>query len=306
MEVELHQLNLRYASLRAEQPRLERQLLADLAEEGQRQPLVVVQGEENTFTLIDGYKRVRALDRLGRDTAKVLVWGVSEAEALVVERLMRRGEADSAIEEGWLLRELAEVHGLSHGEMARRFGKSTSWVSRRLGLVTALPAQVAHAVARGSISAYAAEKYLLPLARANATEVENIAQAIARQPMSTRSIERLVADYQRATPAVRARILADPQLYVRAQATTEPASQPAQEHSPAEAVRSSLLRLATQVGRCQQVLSEHSCHLTDVQRQQAREMIAGIDQSLAILVCVAESEVGYARPQYTGGNSQVA
>ena len=66
MEVELHQLLLRYERLRKRAPRAERTLLASLAEIGQQTPVVVVADAER-FVLIDGYKRVRALKRLAHD-----------------------------------------------------------------------------------------------------------------------------------------------------------------------------------------------------------------------------------------------
>ena len=52
--------------------------------------------------------------------------------------MLRGGDGDSAIEQGWLLRELMQRFGLGLDELARRFDRSTSWVSRRLGLVTDL------------------------------------------------------------------------------------------------------------------------------------------------------------------------
>jgi hypothetical protein len=33
---------------------------------------------------VDGYKRVRVLRRLGRDTVRALVWDLGEAEALLL------------------------------------------------------------------------------------------------------------------------------------------------------------------------------------------------------------------------------
>ena len=62
MDLELHQLTLRYERLRKRQPREERGLLVSLSEIGQQLP--VVQEPPTHFILIDGYKRVRALKRL--------------------------------------------------------------------------------------------------------------------------------------------------------------------------------------------------------------------------------------------------
>ena len=128
MDLEFHQLDLRYERLRRRNPRRERLLLASVAETGQQLPVVVVEGgDEGRWVLIDGYKRVRALRRLARDTVRATAWVVSEAEALLLDRLMRTAESEGALEQGWLLRELHQRFGFSCEELARRFDKSKSW-----------------------------------------------------------------------------------------------------------------------------------------------------------------------------------
>src|SRR5690606_13271393 len=141
-------------------------LLASLAERGQQLPIVVV-AEGDQFVVIDGYKRVRALKRLARDTVRGLCWSMPELEALMLERRLRAASED-AFEQAWLLAELRERFGLALEELAQRFERSKSWVSRRLGLIEALPESVHEQVRSGSLPAHAAMKYLLPLARANA------------------------------------------------------------------------------------------------------------------------------------------
>jgi hypothetical protein len=67
VELEFHQLELRYERLKVVRPEPERRLLASLAEVGQQVPVMVVKGVgESSFVVIDGYKRLRALRRLGR------------------------------------------------------------------------------------------------------------------------------------------------------------------------------------------------------------------------------------------------
>jgi ParB/RepB/Spo0J family partition protein len=168
MEVEFHQLVLRYTELRCRDARRERHLMGSLAEQGQQVPVVVVRAEvEGQYVLVDGYKRVRALHKLGRDIVQALVWDLGPAEALILERLMRQCEPDSPIEQGWLLITLRDEHGLSLDELARRFDHSKSWVSRRVSLVEGLPEAVQDLVRRGTIPPHGAMKYLVPLARAN-------------------------------------------------------------------------------------------------------------------------------------------
>ena len=126
------ELDLRYEKLRTRKPEAERKLLASLAEIGQQVPVVVVRGEApEQFVLIDGYKRVRALRRLGQDLVAGTCWDLREAEALVLDRLMRTGEGATALEQGWLLHELTVRFELALEDLGRRFARSASWVSRR-------------------------------------------------------------------------------------------------------------------------------------------------------------------------------
>jgi hypothetical protein len=100
VDVEFHQLDLRYEALRKRSPRREARLLASLAEGGQQVPVVVVAGDGGRQVLVDGYKRVRALVRLRRDTVRAVAWDLAEAEALLLERLMRNADGNGALEEG--------------------------------------------------------------------------------------------------------------------------------------------------------------------------------------------------------------
>jgi ParB family transcriptional regulator, chromosome partitioning protein len=217
MEIEHHQLDLRYTELRRKDARRERHLLSSLAEHGQQVPVVVVAAaEENRYILVDGYKRVRAIKKLRRDTVTALVWELPSADALVLERMMRSGEPDSPLEQGWLLSALKDEHGLSLDELARRFDRSKSWVSRRLGLAAGLPAAVQEAVRLGRIGPHAAMRYMVPLARANGEDCLRLTAAIA-EPLSSRQVATLYAGYKAGDMEAKERLIDDPLLYLRAQ-----------------------------------------------------------------------------------------
>jgi ParB/RepB/Spo0J family partition protein len=197
VNVELHQLDLRYEKLRTHKPEAERKLVGSLAEIGQQVPVVVVHGEgPERFVLVDGYKRVRALRRLGQDLVGATCWDLSEAEALVLDRLMRTGEGATALEQGWLLHELSVRFELSLEDLGRRFARSASWVSRRLALVGELPAAIQAHVQRGELPAHAAMKHLVPLARANAEACERLVAAIAGKGLTNREIGQLYAAWR--------------------------------------------------------------------------------------------------------------
>jgi len=85
MQLEFHQLDRRWEHLRVREPHRQRRLLASLADSGQQTPIVVVVSKDNRecYLVIDGHKRVAALEQLGRDTVEATVWEMSEAEALL-------------------------------------------------------------------------------------------------------------------------------------------------------------------------------------------------------------------------------
>ena len=223
MDLEFHQLDLRYEGLRVRRPEREKRLLASLADRGQQVPIVVIALAEelNRFLVIDGYKRIRALQRLGQDTVRVTVWDLNETEALVLDRSLRTAEAETALEQGWLLAELHRSFGLSLDDLARRFDRSVSWVSRRLALVRELPDSIQQQVRRGEIGAHAAMKYLVPMARANREDCERLAEAIAWHKFTTQEVGVLYAAWRTGLFPIRQRVLEDPKLFLRARRELE-------------------------------------------------------------------------------------
>jgi ParB family chromosome partitioning protein len=231
MELELGQLELRYEALRTRSARRERRLLASIAEVGQQTPIVVVR-DAARHVVVDGYKRVRVLGHLRHDTVRATAWELVEADALVLERVLRAGDADSAIEQGWFLREMSERFGLSREELSRRFDRTPSWVSRRIALVGELPASVQGHVRSGAIGAHAAMKYLVPLARANTEDCARLADAIAPSRPSSRQMGELYATYASAHAEARELCVRSPLLVLRARA--EATREGAGERTPVE------------------------------------------------------------------------
>src|SRR5207249_236252 len=223
MELEFHQLDLRYERLRVRQPARERRLLASLADAGQQMPIVVV-AAALAYVVVDGHKRVRSLRRLQRDTVTAVVWEMSEAEALIFRQLLRTDATDSAFEQGWLLRTLHEDHGVALDVLARRFDRSVSWVSRRVSLVRTLPEAIQQYVHEGRLVAHAAMKYFVPLARANAADCVRLVEAIVPHRLTTRQIGRLYHAYLTGVDATRELVMTDPLLVLRV--TDETAAAP--------------------------------------------------------------------------------
>src|SRR5215469_8981017 len=224
MQLEFHQLDRRWEHVRVRRPERQRQLLASLAATGQQTPIIVVAVAEqaNRYLVIDGYQRLAALEQLRRDTVEAVVWPLSEAEALVLERSLRMAERATALEEGWLLAELEQRFSYGLEELARRFDRSLSWVSRRLALVELLPQSVQQQVRSGAITAHVAMKYLVPVARSRPEDCQPMAEALATHRFTSREAGQLYAAWRDATPAIRQRILRQPQLFLKAQRQRQP------------------------------------------------------------------------------------
>jgi ParB family chromosome partitioning protein len=181
MQLEFHQLDRRWEHLRVRHPARQRRLLASLAEAGQQTPIVVVVAEgPDRYVVIDGYKRIAALEQLGRDTVEAVAWPMSEAAAVLLDRSLRLSEQETALEVGWLLAELEQRFGYGLDELARQFDRSVSWVSRRLALVELLPETIQQQVREGKVLAQVAMKFLAPVARQSLEDCQRMAAIFAQ------------------------------------------------------------------------------------------------------------------------------
>jgi ParB/RepB/Spo0J family partition protein len=219
MQLEFHQLDRCWEHLRVHHPSRQRRLLASLAEVGQQTPIVVVaaEGQADRYVVIDGYKRIVALEQLGRDTVEAVVWPMSEAAAVLLDRSLRLSEHESALEVGWLLAELEQRFGYGLDELARRFDRSVSWVSRRLALAELLPEAIQQQVREGKVLAQVAMKFLVPTAHQSLEDCQRMAAIFAQHHCDTRKAGQLYAAWRKGSPAIRKRILDDPELFFKTQ-----------------------------------------------------------------------------------------
>ena len=188
--------------------------------------VVAAEGQADRYVVIDGYKRIAALEQLGRDTVEAVVWPMSEAAAVLLDRSLRLSEHETALEVGWLLAELEQRFGYGLDELARRFDRSVSWVSRRLALVEVLPEAIQQQVREGKIPAQVAMKFLVPVARQSLEDCQRMAAIFAQHHCDTREAGQLYAAWRKGSPTIRKRILDDPALFFKTQ-------RQAQEKAPA-------------------------------------------------------------------------
>ena len=279
MQTEFHQLDRRWEHLRVRHAARQRRLLASLAESGQQTPIVVVaaEGQADRYVVIDGYKRIAALKQLGRDTVEAVVWPMSEAAAVLLDRSLRLSEHETALEVGWLLAELEQRFGYGLDELARRFDRSVSWVSRRLALAEVLLEAIQQQVREGKILAQVAMKFLVPVARQSPEDCERMAAIFAEHQCDMREAGQLYGAWRKGSPAIRKRILDDPELFFKTQ-------RQAQEKGPA-GTGAELLRdlemVVAIVNRAQRrLVGAVVTELDDQQAKAARHQIERIQKQL--------------------------
>jgi ParB/RepB/Spo0J family partition protein len=283
MQLEFHQLERRWEHLRVRSPQRQRRLLASLAESGQQTPIVVVaaEGQPDRYLVIDGYQRIGALQQLGKDIVEAVVWPLSETEALLLDRSMHWSEHETALEQGWLLAEMERRFGYGLDELARRFDRSVSWVSRRLALVELLPEAIQQQVREGKISAHVAMKYLVPVARIHLEGCQQMAAAFARHHCDTRQAGQLYAAWRGGSPAVRQRLLDEPELFFKTQRQAEPDPKSTSSAAPGAELLRDLEMVAAIVNRATRRLAGATAEMNSSQLEKARCQIERIQDQLS-------------------------
>jgi ParB family transcriptional regulator, chromosome partitioning protein len=222
LEVDLHLLELRFAGARLIEPQAVERLARSIERDGQIVPCIVVvssssdaEGAER-LVLIDGYRRVAALRRLGHDRAAVERWPCDLAEAVVGVLARTQGRSFAAIEEALLLREVTQGLGVSQREAGRRCGRDGSWVNRRLKLLSSLTEAAIAAIREGRLSSWAAAQVVAPLSRANSAHADRLLHAQSEAQLTTRELRQWFAHYQKARRGIRERMVDHPRLFLQA------------------------------------------------------------------------------------------
>lgn len=165
--------------------------LADsIRQNGLLQPLVVRRSKDG-WELVAGERRWRALRRLGRGTAPVLVRELSDQQMLVlalVENLQR--EDLTPLEEAIGYQRLTDDFGLTQQEVAERVGKDRSTVANTLRLL-ALPEEARELLAAGKLSAGHARAIL---GAPNEAAQVALAREVVSRGLTVRATERRVRE----------------------------------------------------------------------------------------------------------------
>jgi ParB family chromosome partitioning protein len=186
-------------------------------------------------------------------------------------------------------------------EVARRFDKTPSWVSRRLALVRELPESIQEQVRNGRLVAHAAMKHLVPLARANRAEAEQLARVCGARQLSSREVGGLCMAWRSGTAATRALILENPEVVLRAQQEAGRAREPV---SPDERLASDFSALAGVARRTARLLCEAG--VRDYSREQLARAARSAQAEADTLFTLCRKERLLAGPEPQDGNPRAA
>ena len=239
--------------------------------------VVAAEDQADRYVVIEGYKRIAALEQLGRDTVEAVVWPMSEAAAVLLDRSLRLSEHETALEVGWLLAELEQRFGYNLAELARRFDRSMSWVSRRLALIEILPQAIQQQVREGKILTQVALKFLVPVARQNLEDCQQMSAIFAQHHCDTREAGQLYAAWRKGSPAIRKRILDDPELFFK---TQRQAREKAPAGTGADLLRDLEMMAAIANRAHRRLAGAAATELDHLQRKAARRQIDRIQKQL--------------------------
>jgi ParB-like chromosome segregation protein Spo0J len=215
--VSLGEISTDLGRVRCPQPNQIARMRQSLSTHGQMTAVIAVEREQK-LVLVDGFKRLRAASEMSWKEMWVNVRSLDErGQWAVMLTLNRTPGALSVLEESMILREL--IHrGLSQTEIAEMVGRHKSWVSRRIGLIERLHADLVEWVKTGMMSAAMAQR-LMVLPHGNQLEM---AAVVTQSELTVLQAELLVNLWQKAKePAVRRFLLTEPRRAIdNAQAET--------------------------------------------------------------------------------------
>ena len=175
------------------------ELAASIQEHGIIQPLILTQsGTPGMYILIAGERRLMAAKQVGLETVPAILRTSSEQERLELALIENVQRSDlSPLETAAAFHQLSEEFNLSHGEIAKRVGKSRVAVTNRLRLLN-LPPAVQEALQSNKISEGHARALLaLPNAQAQSAAL----QTILEKDLNVRQTEALVYKFRGEKPA---------------------------------------------------------------------------------------------------------
>ena len=146
------------------------ELVCSIRQTGLLEPIVVSPIDGSSYHILSGHYRVRAVRRLRWKNVLCRVVHCDKRLSYVIcctSNILSRSM--NAIEEAYIISRLVSAGGFTLIDIGKIWGRSSSWVSRRLGLLTRLNPGVRNDVKRGILSPRTAQE-LARLPRGNAQD----------------------------------------------------------------------------------------------------------------------------------------
>lgn len=190
-DIALAQLGQRFAALRIVDPSAEASVLKSMQKYGQLSPVVANRGEgQESYELLDGFKRFRAAQKLGFEHLKTRVFALGpRASKAAILQLNWVGKSVNHLEEALVLVSLVREDALTQEEVAVLVGRHKSWVSRRIALVERLCEEVQESLRLGLTSGSLARE----LARLPRGNQEAALASVHKHRLTWRETSRLIS-----------------------------------------------------------------------------------------------------------------
>ncbi|MCT7485976.1 ParB/RepB/Spo0J family partition protein [Aliarcobacter cryaerophilus] len=168
------------------------ELSASIKEHGLLQPIVVVEDEDGTYTLIAGERRLRAHKLANIEEIKAIIVDKDEfklRELALIENIQR--DDLNIIELAFCYAQLLNEHNITHEELSKKVFKSRTSITNTLRLLQ-LSSYVQQFLATDKISAGHA-KMMIGL---TTEDQKKICDTIIGQKLSVRETEKLIKDFK--------------------------------------------------------------------------------------------------------------
>ena len=165
-------------------------LSESIKEHGLLQPIIVIENEDSTYTLVAGERRLRAHKLANIEKIKAIIIDTDEfklRELALIENIQR--DDLNIIELAYCYAQLLNEHSITHEELSRKVFKSRTSITNTLRLLQ-LNSYVQQFLASDKISAGHA-KIMLGLTN---DEQKMVCDSIVGQKLSVRETEKLVKE----------------------------------------------------------------------------------------------------------------
>ncbi len=163
------------------------ELAESIKKHGLLQPVVLIK-ENESFILVAGERRLRAVKKLGKEKIKAIITDYTKEdlrEYALIENIQR--EDLNAVEIALSLYELIKEHGYTHDELAKNLGKSRTYITNMLRVLN-LPENVLEKVRKNEIS-FGHAKMLVTLPE---EKIETAVKEIEEKNLNVRDTEKLI------------------------------------------------------------------------------------------------------------------